>query len=230
MAASSSSAAPHSSSTAAWEYASELEEGNSPMGASGLRHSTLLSDFGTLGNQELPARFLEHVERLRDPDLADLQKTLSREAAYCYFSDEFDAAAILFKRALHVAEHRRDDAENIAAIQGSYAAAQHHLRRFDDAIDLYERSLISFRSLIPSGRLARWLQGGILEKRMDFLEHRILRARKGETPPRGEFLDPEGKLRYDGKEFYGKIQKAHSDREEAQLKRESDTRSATLDL
>ena len=153
----------------------------------------------------LSSAFVERVKRLDKSSLEQYEERAADDAAERYYSDEFAWSAFYWARALHLAELRDAPTVTRATFESNFAASLHHLGSYGEAIDVYEKALEAFRACLATPLLSRWVAGvdkGLVEKRMLFLEHRLRMARRGERPQRGEFLDENCQLRYDGKEHF----------------------------
>lgn len=126
------------------------------------------------------------------PLLALTHRSYSQEGAYYVWS-----------RVEFLAEELKEDLHQRAVYCSNCAASLHQLGSWDEAIEGYRRAIALFEQCRPQGRLSRWVQGGAVDTRIQFVESRIQLAAHGQMPKVGEYLDGSCKVRDDGKEVNG---------------------------
>ena len=192
----------------AYVYASEMELGLSPKsrGTDDNRRVELAGRQQPQG----PALSDQWKESLRGQPHHYLQGEQSRmiaEASSLYFRDDFDGAAFLWERALFIARHLNAPTDVTATLCSNMGAAYHHLGEWDLANERYDEAIRSFVDLQASrGRLSRWMDGALTQRRIEFVRSRQELIHREERPPEGEYLDGQGTLRKDGRKAY-----AHTD-------------------
>jgi hypothetical protein len=212
-----------------WMFASEMEQGRAP--PTGSRPAKEGSSARSLppaplprkrwGEAEMPAEAstparAKTMPRSGDPlhplwtqsvvamgygALEDLERTLTLVATEFYYNQDFVSARFEWTRVQFVATTRKASARDLALIECNLAATLHHSGKYSEALAAYQHAVSVLEKCRP-GPLRSWFEGGMTDKRICFVKHRMRMAQREEKPPIGEYLSHDGTLRLDGKENF----------------------------